>query len=171
MLIDFGEDRLRGRDSLAATFYVLTRVKSVSYTHLPLIRVWTVPYSSWSTFWPITSHSVLLGSIVSSFNADGQQGRIHGGKNANGIPPLNEIYICHWRLALIQCQGFLALINAVDAVLVDLTLSVTERLEDTTWVSLKSIVLFSFFVGQRLLPYSRLLRLMKTAVTLSLIHI
>ena len=38
MTFDFGEDRLRGRGSLPATFYVLTRVKSVSYTHLDVYK-------------------------------------------------------------------------------------------------------------------------------------
>ena len=38
MSTDFGEDRLRERGSLPATFYVLPRVKSVSYTHLDVYK-------------------------------------------------------------------------------------------------------------------------------------
>ena len=36
--VDFGEDWLRGKGSLPATFYVLTRVKSVSYTHIDVYK-------------------------------------------------------------------------------------------------------------------------------------
>ena len=43
MSVDFGEDRLRGKGSLPATFYVLARVKSVSYTHLDVYKRQNLP--------------------------------------------------------------------------------------------------------------------------------